>query len=98
MGRVATGVEDEKICGGVCGLYGTAFDSGRGGIALNVCPRTFRRYMARYAENGLEGLKDRRLQGTSAKRAPVDEVMELTEKYKSRHQGWAVKPFYSWYK
>jgi hypothetical protein len=55
--------------------------------------RTFRRCMARYEENGLEGLKDRRLEGASAGRAPMDEVMELTEKYKSRHQGWSVKYF-----
>lgn len=67
-------------------------------LLLNVCPRTFRRYLARYEENGLEGLMDQRLEGASARRAPVDEVMHLTEKYRARHQGWAVKHFYAWYK
>jgi transposase len=67
-------------------------------LLLNVCPRTFRRYMARYEENGLEGLVDRRLEGASARRAPVDEIMRLTEQYRTRHRGWAVKHFYAWYK
>ncbi|MBK7424371.1 MAG: hypothetical protein IPJ48_15535 [Propionivibrio sp.] len=31
-------------------------------------------------------------------RAPVDEVMALTEQYQSRHSGWNVKHFHSWYK
>ena len=67
-------------------------------LLLNVCPRTFRRYLARYEENGWEGLLDRRLGGASARRAPTDEVLELTQKYSSRHQGWMVKHFYAWYK
>jgi transposase len=67
-------------------------------LLLNVSTRTFRRYMARYEENGLEGLMDRRLEGASARRAPVDEVMELMENYRTRHQDWSVKHFYAWYK
>jgi hypothetical protein len=30
--------------------------------------------------------------------APVDEVMALLASYKSRHLGWRVKHYYSWYK
>ena len=44
---------------------------------LGVSDRTFRRYIDRYEEDGLEGLKDRRLSQASNRRAPVDEIMEL---------------------
>jgi transposase len=65
---------------------------------LGVCSRTFRRYIDRYEEYGLEGLKDKRLEQVSFRRAPVDEVFALTEQYESRHMGWNIKHFHSWYK
>jgi len=65
---------------------------------LGVCERTFRRYLDRYEDEGLEGLIDRRLEQVSHRRAPVDEVMALTERYRSRHSGWNVKHFYAWYR
>ena len=40
---------------------------------LGVCSRTFRRYIERYHEAGLEGLADKRLSQASARKAPVDE-------------------------
>ena len=46
-------------------------------LLLGVCPRTFRRYIDRYEEAGLEGLVDKRLSQVSHRRAPVDEVMRL---------------------
>jgi transposase len=64
---------------------------------LGVCPRTFRRYIARYEDQGSEGLLDKRLTQASLRRAPVDEVMRLLGMYKSRYRGWNVKHFYSWY-
>ena len=64
---------------------------------LGVCPRTFRRQISRYEENGLAGLNDKRLTQASHRRAPVDEVMRLTQQYRSRYGGWNVKHFYSWY-
>lgn len=64
---------------------------------LGVCDRTFRRYIDRYHENGLEGLIDFRINQVSHRRAPVDEVMALTDQYRRRHLGWNVKHFYSWY-
>jgi transposase len=64
---------------------------------LGVCSRTFRRQICRYEENGLEGLNDKRLTQASHRRAPVDEVMKLGERYCSRYRGWNVKHFYSWY-
>ncbi len=64
---------------------------------LGICERSFRRYLTRYEAEGLEGLLDRRLEQASNRRAPVDEVMALTERYRSRHSGWNVKHFHSWY-
>jgi hypothetical protein len=65
---------------------------------LGMCERSFRRYLARYEADGLEGLIDRRLEQVSNRRAPVDEVMALSEQYRSQHKGWNVKHFHSWYR
>ena len=65
---------------------------------LGVCNRTFRRYINRYEENGLEGLIDKRLEQLSHRRAPVDEVVALTERYRKWHLGWNCKHFHSWYR
>lgn len=65
---------------------------------LGVCERTFRRYINRYHEAGLQGLIDKRLEMVSHRRAPVDEVMALTEQYRKRHHGWSAKHFYAWYR
>jgi len=65
---------------------------------LGMCERSFRRYVVRFEADGLEGLIDRRLEQVSNRRAPVDEVMALTEQYRGRHAGWNVKHFHSWYK
>ena len=64
---------------------------------LGVCDRTFRRYVNRYEEMGVEGLSDRRLTQASFRRAPVDEVMAVAARYESRYRGWNVRHFYSWY-
>jgi len=45
---------------------------------LGVCGRTFRRYVDRY-EDGLDGLVDKRLEQVFHRRAPVDEVLALTD-------------------
>jgi transposase len=66
-------------------------------LILGVSDRTFRRYIDRYEENGLEGLADKRLTQTSHRRAPVDEVMALVNLYSSRHQGWNAQHFHDWY-
>ena len=64
---------------------------------LGVCERSFRRYMGRYEADGLDGLIDRRLEQTSNRQAPVDEVMAMTDEYRCRYMGWNVKHFHSWY-
>ena len=65
---------------------------------LGVCARTFRRYIDRYEEDGLDGLLDKRLTQVSHRRAPVDEVLRLVDRYRRRHDGWNVKHYYSWYR
>lgn len=65
---------------------------------LGVCDRTFRRYVDRYHENGIEGLIDLRITQVSHRRAPVDEVMAVIDQYRRRHLGWNVKHFHSWYR
>jgi len=65
---------------------------------LGVSGRTFRRYVERYDESGLDGLVDKRLSQASHQRAPVDEVIALENLYRSHYEGWNVKHFLSWYK
>lgn len=67
-------------------------------ILLGVCDRTFRRYLVRYEEKGMEGLIDQRLGQVSHRCAPVDEVIALTDLYSRRYQGFSVKHFFSWYR
>ena len=64
---------------------------------LGVCDRTFRRYLNRYDEKGMEGLVDQRLGQVSHRSAPVDEVVALSDLYSNRYRGFNVKHFYSWY-
>ena len=63
-----------------------------------VCARTFRRLIGRDEDDGAKGLKDKRLTIVSARRAPVDEVLELTSLYKSQYHGWSVKHFHAHYR
>ncbi len=64
---------------------------------LGVCDRTYRRYLVKYEEEGMEGLVDRRLGQISHRSAPVDEIIALADLYNNRYQGFTVKHFYSWY-
>lgn len=66
-------------------------------LVLGVSDRTFRRYIHRYEEDGTEGLSDRRLGRVSFRRASVDEVMAVLERYRSLYTGWTVKHYYRWY-
>jgi hypothetical protein len=65
---------------------------------LGMCERSFRRYVVRYEADGLEGLVDRRLEQVSPRRAPVDEVLAVTDRYQRQHLGWNVRHFHSWYR
>ena len=72
----------------------TQFEAAR---ILVMCERSFRRYLLRYETEGLEGLIDRRLEQASHRRAPLDEVIALTEWYRTRHSDWNIKYFHGWY-
>lgn len=65
---------------------------------LGVCERSFRRYVTRFEAEGMDGLIDLRLAQASNRRAPVDEVLALTDLYRNRHRGWNVRHFHSWYR
>lgn len=65
---------------------------------LGVCERTFRRYVDRFEDLGLDGLVDKRLTQASHRKAPVDEVLGLVERYRGRHQGWSARHFHAWYR
>jgi transposase len=65
---------------------------------LGLCSRSFRRYLERYRESGMDGLVDKRLEQVSHRCAPVDEVMRLTDDYSRYYRGWNVKHYYSHYK
>jgi len=65
---------------------------------LGMCERSFRRYVVRYEAEGLEGLVDRRLEQVSQRRAAVDEVLAVTDRYQRQHVGWNVRHFHSWYR
>lgn len=65
---------------------------------LGVSDRTFRRYVERYDDGGMEALHDQRITRASHRRAPVDEVMTLTERYRTRHTDWSARHFHTWYK
>ena len=68
------------------------------GRILGMSERTFRRYLRRVEEEGVQGILDKRLTQASSRRAPVDEALALVEKYRSRHDGWNVKHLHSWYR
>jgi transposase len=64
-------------------------------LLLGVSDSTFRRYLVRYEEKGMEGLVDQRLGQVSHRCAPVDEVIAAADLYSRRHRGFTVKHFYS---
>jgi transposase len=64
---------------------------------LGVSVRTFRRYINRYEEEGLEGLLDRRLNRVSSRKAPEVEIKQLEDLYKRQYDGFNVRHFYRKY-
>jgi len=72
----------------------TQADAGR---LLGVSERTFRRQIARFEADGMQGLVDRRMAQVSSRRAPVDEVLGVQRLYRGGFAGWNVKHFHAWY-
>jgi hypothetical protein len=56
--------------------------------------RQFRRYRDRYEEDGLEGLKDRRLGKVSPQRVAASERERIVSLYRETYRGWNVKHFH----
>jgi hypothetical protein len=67
------------------------------GQLLGVSERTFRRQIARFEADGMQGLMDRRMAQVSSRRAPVDEVLGVQRLYRVGFAGWNVKHFHVWY-
>lgn len=61
---------------------------------LGVSERTFRRWRDRYEAEGAEGLYDRRLGRISARRVPVDTVMEVVGLFETRYHDFTTKHFH----
>ena len=51
---------------------------------LGAGARTFRRWAVRYGEDGIEGLRDRRVSRASRRAAPVDEAVRMVGRYRTR--------------
>ncbi len=58
---------------------------------LGMSERTFRRYRDRLETDGADGLYDRRLGRASARRVPVDTVMEVLELFDTRYFDFTAK-------
>jgi transposase len=61
---------------------------------LGIGERTFRRWRARFEDDGEAGLLDRRLGKASGKRVPVDREQEVEALYRERYQGFTAKHFH----
>ena len=61
---------------------------------LGVSERTFRRWRDRYETSGSAGLEDRRLGKASARRVPVDAVMEVLTLFDTRYWDFTAKHFH----
>ena len=83
---------------GYCGWQEGHLTQKEAGRLLGMSERNFRRYVERYQGEGEAGLLDKRLMQASTRCAPVDEVLQLTDLYASRYDGWNVKHFYSFYR
>ena len=64
------------------------------GEVLGMSERQFRRYRDRYAEDGLDGLVDRRLGKPSPKRVPARDLRVMLELYRDCYRDWNVKHFH----
>ena len=79
----------------ILGRYKAAeFNQLEAAALLGVSERTFRRWQARYEEDGEAGLVDRRLGKASGKRVPVDREQEVEALYRQRYAGFRAKHFH----
>jgi len=64
------------------------------GELLGMSGRNFRRLCLRYEEDGIEGLRDRRIGKTSPRRAPARELERMHDLYRERYSDFTVKHFH----
>jgi len=64
------------------------------GELLGMSGRNFRRLCVRYEEDGIEGLRDRRLGKVSPRRSPIRELARMHELYRERYSDFTVKHFH----
>jgi len=64
------------------------------GELLGMSGRQFRRLCVRYEEDGIEGLRDRRIGKVSPRRAPARELERMHELYRERYGDFTVKHFH----
>jgi len=64
------------------------------GELLGMSGRHFRRLCVRYEEDGIEGLRDRRIGKASPRRAPERELERMHELYRERYGDFTVKHFH----
>ena len=64
------------------------------GELLGMSGRNFRRLCVRYEEDGIEGLRDRRIGKVSPRRAPARELERMQELYRERYGDFTVKHFH----
>ena len=79
-------------------VYGRSYrgelSQGEASEILGVSERTFRRWRDRYQAEGAEGLYDRRLGRASARRAGVDEVLDVLALFDTRYWDFTAKHFW----
>src|SRR5438874_1097359 len=64
------------------------------GELLGMSGRNFRRLCIRYEDDGIEGLRDRRIGKVSPRRAPERELERMHELYRQRYRDFTVKHFH----
>jgi len=64
------------------------------GELLGMSGRNFRRLCVRYEEDGIAGLRDRRIGKVSPRRAPARELERMQELYRERYGDFTVKHFH----
>jgi hypothetical protein len=64
------------------------------GELLGMSGRNFRRLCVRYEEDGIEGLRDRRIGKVSPRRAPERELERMHDLYRERYRDFTVKHFH----
>lgn len=64
------------------------------GELLGMSGRNFRRLCVRYEEDGIEGLRDRRIGKVSPRRAPARELERMQDLYRECYSDFTVKHFH----